>query len=136
MVTDDERRDVARKLREFSHFVTISYGKWFELVERAIGTWGDDELLPDEFEYDAEYQDEYMSRLADLIDPQERTCRIFQAYGDESEELHHLMEEIACTPEDTVACICQSCGHEFRYERMVRPRYCPNCDARNVAEVD
>lgn len=76
------------------------------------------------------------SVLADLIEPQERTFRILQAYGDESEELHRLMEEIACTPEDTVACICQSCGHELRHERMVRPRYCPNCGARNVAEVD
>ena len=62
----------------------------------------------------------------------ERTCRILQAYGDESEELDHRMEEIAGTPEDTVACICQSCGHEFRYDRMVHPRFCPNCGARAV----
>ena len=73
-----------------------------------------------------------IAMLADLIEPQERTCRILQAYGDESEELDHRMEEIAGTPEDTVACICQSCGHEFRYDRMVRPRFCPHCGARVV----
>lgn len=62
----------------------------------------------------------------------ERTCRILQAYGDESAELDYLMDEIAGTPEDTVACICQSCDHEFRYDRRLRPKFCPNCGAKVV----
>lgn len=123
MKISEERREVARKLRE----LTVCDGVDAFDIAKALRL---------EAVSRTEYDTESVRRLADLIEPRERVCRIFQAYGDESEELHHLMEEIACTPEDTVACICQSCGHEFRYERMVRPRYCPNCDARNVAEVD
>ena len=71
--------------------------------------------------------------FADCYVVRERVCRILQAYGDDSEELDNCMEEIVSTPEDTVACICQSCGHEFRYDRMVRPEFCPNCGAKVVS---
>lgn len=130
MPTDNERREVARKLRELASENQGTLGsmrKMQEVMTQAQKITGTMHLPS---------VAHVLERYADLIEPQERTCRIFQAYGDEGEELDHRMEEIAGTPEDTVACICQSCGHEFRYERMVRPRFCPNCGARNVTEVD
>ena len=121
MPTSDERREVAEKLRRAS---ACGEGISCCAVDRVLGLRYDEDYFGDVFTCES------VRNLADLIDPQERTCRILQAYGDESEELDHRMEEIAGTPEDTVACICQSCGHEFRYDRMVRPRFCPHCGAR------
>lgn len=139
MPTDEERREVARKMRREAD-------EWRKTFEKYPDITGDidcgdvDAIMQDAMRFcgidGKTTADAVFDRLADLIDPQERTCRISQAYGDEGEELDRCMDEIACTPEDTVACICQSCGHEFRYERMVRPRFCPHCGARNVTEVD
>lgn len=127
MASSDERREVAERLRNEGRALTaIDMG-----VELASLTLDDAIGI----EHNATWE-ECFDRLADLIEPQERTCRILQAYGDESEELDHRMEEIAGTPEDTVACICQSCGHEFRYDRMVRPRFCPHCGCRVVSHDD
>lgn len=57
----------------------------------------------------------------------ERTCHVRQPYFDSDDELEELMENIACTPEDTVVCICDDCKHNWRYDRGIRPNYCPNC---------
>lgn len=62
----------------------------------------------------------------------ERTCKVRQAYFDSDNELHEIMEGIAFSPEDTVACICEACGHDWRYDRGIRPNYCPNCGAKVV----
>ena len=71
--------------------------------------------------------------LADLIEPEpERTCHVKQAYFDDCSDLDNLMEGIAFSPEDTVACICDSCGVDWRYDRGIRPNYCPNCGAKVV----
>ena len=124
--SDEKRREVAENLRYLADYPgePILYAEQFRDVLL-------DELGVDRWDHSGAFE-----KLADLIEPQERTCRILQAYGDESEELDHRMEEIAGTPEDTVACICQSCGHEFRYDRMVRPRFCPHCGCRVVSHDD
>ena len=60
----------------------------------------------------------------------ERTCHVKQAYFHNCSELDNLMEGIAFSPEDTVACICDSCGMDWRFDRGIRPNYCPNCGAK------
>lgn len=71
------------------------------------------------------------SRLADLIDP---TCHMSCEYGSGDDETDEYMEEIAFTPEDTVACHCHTCDTVFRYDRGIIPNYCPNCGARVVRD--
>lgn len=53
------------------------------------------------------------------------TCSIESWY--DNEELEKLQDEVACTPEDTFAYRCTECGHKFRYDRGIKPRYCPWC---------
>ena len=125
MATSEERREVARKMRGITPIELFGYESLYDGICNAVARCIGFDKKPDSV-------GDFIDRLADLIEPQERTCCILQAYGDESEELDHCMEEIASTPEDTVACICQSCGHEFRYDRMVRPMFCPNCGAKVV----
>lgn len=60
------------------------------------------------------------------------TCKVRQSYFDDDDELSELMEGIAFSPEDTVACICDTCKHDWRYDRGIRPNYCPNCGAKVV----
>ena len=69
--------------------------------------------------------------LADLIDP---TCHMSCKYGSGDDETDEYMEEIAFTPEDTVACHCHTCDTVFRYDRGIIPNYCPNCGARVVRD--
>lgn len=69
----------------------------------------------------------FFNRLADLIDP---TCHMSWEYGNGDDETDEYMDEIACTPEDTVACHCHECGWVFRFERGIVPNYCPSCVAR------
>lgn len=71
------------------------------------------------------------NRLADLIDP---TCHMSCEYGSGDDETDEYMEEIAFTPEDTVACHCHTCDTVFRYDRGIIPNYCPNCGARVVRD--
>ena len=71
------------------------------------------------------------NRLADLIDP---TCHMSCEYGSGDDETDEYMEEIAFTPEDTVACHCHTCDTVFRYDRGIIPHYCPNCGARVVRD--
>ena len=63
---------------------------------------------------------------------QELTCNVKQAYLHDCGDLDNLMENIAFSPEDTVACICDSWGMDFRLDRGIRPNYCPNCGAKVV----
>ena len=71
------------------------------------------------------------SRLADLIDP---TCHMSWEYGNGDDDTNEYMDNIAFTPEDTVACHCRACGEVFRYDRGIVPNYCPNCGARVVRD--
>lgn len=142
--TSDERREVAERLRQLPADVLPEMRKWENeglFIEPSLGDEVDysqiHNIVLDCFSAEHMHPEDYEelhNRLADLIEPQERTCRMLQAYGDDSDEIERRMEEIVCTPEDTVACICQSCGHEFRYDRMVRPKYCPNCGRKVVSE--
>lgn len=43
-------------------------------------------------------------------------------------------ENIAYSPEDTWAYECDGCGWEFRYDRGIKPKYCPNCGRKAEEE--
>ena len=62
----------------------------------------------------------------------ERTCRMVSAF--DTDELEHEQDNISFSPEDTLAYRCDGCEFDFRYERGLYPRYCPNCGARVVDE--
>ena len=109
------RQEVAKKLRENS--TTHTTEEVYVALLNCIGITYDYANL--------------LNRLADLIDP---TCHMSCEYGSGDDETDEYMEEIAFTPEDTVACHCHTCDTVFRYDRGIIPNYCPNCGARVVRD--
>lgn len=121
MPTNDERRDVAARLRNYENLRESFRESPICAFLDALGV---------------EYLDwkGVCNRLAELIEPEpERTCTVRQAYFDSDDELYELMDCISSSPEDTVACICDSCGIDWRYDRCIRPNYCPNCGSKVIA---
>lgn len=57
--------------------------------------------------------------LADLIEPEERTCHMRDTSWDDGQ----------CT----WGCICSECGAKHEHERSGWMNFCPNCGARVVA---
>lgn len=57
-------------------------------------------------------------RLADLIEPEERTCRMRDANWDDGQ----------CT----WGCICSKCGAKHEHEHSGWMNFCPNCGAKVV----
>lgn len=102
MPTNDERREVAARLRRLSGHREVDK----EFVHEALGL------------YMGECVDGYdpvsVSKLADLIEPEERTCRM-EPTGDGS-------------------VVCSACRTEYTsrwlHEGEYVERYCPNCGAR------
>ena len=87
-------------------------------------------------EWDGHTPDQAIERIGKLTrHVPERTCHVKQAYFHDCSDLDNLMECIAFSPEDTVACICDSCGMNWRYDRGIRPNYCPHCGAKVVEVV-
>lgn len=106
MPTNDERREVAAKLREL-------VADWFDdgefydrgEVEDVLGLATDD---------GAWYEAAGVRRLADLIEPEELTCRM--------------------EPTGDCSVVCSACRTEYTsrwlHEGEYVERYCPNCGAR------
>lgn len=104
MPTNDERREVAARLRRLSGHREVDK----EFVHEALGL------------YMGECVDGYdpvsVSKLADLIEPEERTCRIYDTD-------HEFEDSIRC----------DACQMTFR--RPWQPfKFCPNCGAKVVSE--
>lgn len=110
MPTNDERREVADGLRrqvkrlgpqmdahEFAHYGADVIDAYSEL------RW-----------------DQMMLRLADLIEPEERTCHMRDASWDDGQ----------CT----WGCICSECGAKHEHERSGWMNFCPFCGAKVVKE--
>ena len=84
-------------------------------------------------EWDGHTPDQAIERIGKLTrHVPERTCHVKHAYFNDCSDIDNLMEGIAFSPEDTVACICDSCGMNWRFDRGIRPNYCPNCGAKVV----
>ena len=110
MISDKERREVARKLRS--------------LDERIDGV----PLLCTKQEHDAMAlcairavvgKGDIFHLLADLIEPQERTCKIEGTYEDEYGIYDHL-----------------TCGHVAMRQWPEPTSYCPHCGAEVVRSED
>lgn len=56
----------------------------------------------------------------------ERICKLETDYDE--------LEVIAYSPEDTWAYKCSACDLSFRYDRGIKPNYCPICGAKVVDE--
>ena len=103
MINDKQRREAARGIRQF---LSVSPNKraWdndgLQTVGRLIGTSVGENILV---------------RLADLIEPQERTCKIEGTYDDEYGIYDHL-----------------TCGHVAMRQWPEPTRYCPSCGAEVV----
>ena len=100
MPTNDERRKVARRLRYVAEHGAPEWATTACCIAECIGEddyplWN--EIVP------------LFSKLADLIEPEERTCYIEHVDADS----FYL-----------------SCGHEA--DGYISPNYCPACGARVV----
>ncbi len=101
MPTNDERREVAVKLRDMACRMNPSWPALMDLLKcpgRAVA----------------------VQYLADLIEPEERTCRMHDANWDGGR----------CT----WGCICSECGAKHEHERGGWMNFCPNCGAKVIQE--
>ena len=125
MPTNDERREIAARLRELPD-IPSEMGTW-EGGLMFIEPSRDDEAdysqihkvllgcLPADLMHPCDYE-ELHARLADLIEPEERTCRIYDTD-------HEFEDSIRCS----------ACQMTFR--RPWQPfKFCPNCGARVVVQ--
>lgn len=56
----------------------------------------------------------------------ERTCKMETDYDE--------LEVVAYSPEDTWVYKCSACDWSFRYDRGIKPNYCPICGRKVVGE--
>ena len=103
MPTNDERREVAENLRNMCICGCRYKEEFYDLlVETVMRAWDFHEFS------------DVADRLADLIEPEERTCRM-EPTGDGS-------------------VVCSACRTEYTsrwlHEGEYVERYCPNCGAR------
>lgn len=128
MPTNRERRGVAARLRELPIDMPSEMDKWEEdglFIEPSI----DDEVdysqihhvllgcFPADHMHPCDYE-ELHARLADLIEPEERTCYMRDASWDDGQ----------CT----WGCICSECGAKHEHKRSGWMNFCPNCGAKVV----
>ena len=125
MITDKERHEVAKKLRELPIDVYEVEGQW---KTEGISTDCHDqtdyylihdvllECLPAEYMHPGDYE-ELHERLADLID--RPTCEMAECSIDHGSRSWGMR--------------CSRCGTEFEHERPAYGwRYCPKCGAMVV----
>lgn len=117
--TNDERREVAARLREDA---SCSERSTRFVVESYLGIEYDGTDV-----YEESYKSESLLHLADLIDP---TCEF-----EESVENDELLIRVVSIY------FCRACGHGTLVERPVSgpaepPHYCSNCGNRLVSDDD
>lgn len=113
MVTSEERREVAHRLRDYARFVPRSGSAWIELVERAIGTFGDKATGIGCFEVDRDREpDDDMMRLADLIEPQKITEDTSDGYHTFRQLYYQRMMLFAVLVQEHKDCAWKTRNHE------------------------
>ncbi|WP_302755084.1 hypothetical protein [Collinsella intestinalis] len=105
MPTNDERREVAENLRNMCICGCRYKEEFYDLlVETVMRAWDFHEFS------------DVADRLADLIEPEERTCRV-------------IMKWDGLDGRDPV---CSECGTYFDDKKWHEQKFCPNCGARVV----
>lgn len=109
MPTNDERREVAARLRHVAKHGAPEWGTTACCIAECIGEdsyplWDGSEPL--------------FSKLADLIEPEERTCRV-------------TMKWDGLDGRDPV---CSKCGAYFDDKKWHEQKFCPNCGAKVVQQ--
>lgn len=105
MPTNDERREVARRLRDNAG----QKPGW-------VIPWA---AFNDAYEHEGA---ELLNRLASLIEPEELTCRLT------------ILTSINIGSSPIVVYVCSECQRAITYDRYCPMHFCPNCGAKVVGE--
>lgn len=137
MPTDKERREVAARLRELPD-IPSEMGTWeggLMFIEPSRADEADYSqihkvlfgCLPADLMHPCDYE-ELHARLADLIEPEERTCRNIadESYREFGEPFK--CSECGADPHDGENFFCGFSSGEYDW------RFCPNCGARVVQQ--
>lgn len=118
--TDDERREVAENLRNMCGCGCRDAEEFNELLNDTVMRAWDFHDFHD-----------VANRLADLIEPEERTCRCgVKTIGQVFPDGFDFDGEYT-----TVYIFPLSCGHEVRSLTNRIPRFCPSCGAKVVSDA-
>lgn len=138
MTSNDERREVAARLREIDFdWVSESSARLLSKIEQALGLWAEKSTNCEGV----------ANRLADLIEPEGRTCRFIPEnihwYFDEND---NEIETEEGHPDGSMECSCSKCGYPMLSDEggwfdeeegphggiVYKPRFnfCPNCGSR------
>ena len=126
MPTDDERREVAAELRELAK----DYEKvpaWDVIAAGELPAPIDDAFMACGLGR-AVYATEIFGRLADLIEPEKRTCRNIANKNDREFGAPFICSECGADPHDAESYFCGFSNGEHDW------RFCPNCGAKVVEE--
>ena len=126
--TSEERREVAARLRSAAKTDSGSPDYLWNHLEIAVNGWRFGDVIDDSYVFD----NSVLERLADLIDPQERTCHPKGDWKPVSQT--QKARRLVC-----------DCGYELGVDRKDAapfdlsimcelPNFCPNCGARLVGE--
>lgn len=111
MPTNDERREVAARLRELAEDYDEKVPAWSVIASGYLPTPIDDVFMACGLGR-AVHATEICGRLADLVEPEERTCRNLGAYGGFEcsicEFKERQLSEMECEPHDWF--FCPNCG--------------------------
>lgn len=115
MPTNDERREVAARIRALREHAWDE-SSVFDLLGCAVEECGLDDA------------DQLFAHLADLIEPEERTCkRGVEMFS------HAYPNEIVCDSDCVSTYVFPlTCGHEVELLKNEWPNYCPVCGAKVV----
>lgn len=109
MTSDKERREIARRLRAAAKTKSHGADYLWRRLEIAVNGWRYGDAINDSYTFD----NDVLSRLADLIDP---TCSMADCEWDNGER--------------TWGCVCSACGAHIEHTRGCFLDYCPHCGAR------
>lgn len=122
--TDAERTEMAQAIRGIDMSdEPLDSARLLMEISRAVGTFEPWEGKPPHalppYEWHVERCRRLQDRLADLIEPEEWTCRVVSSRYEEEEGCYILLTEL-------------SCGHTV--QGFCTPRYCEDCGAKVVQD--
>lgn len=124
----------------------IEYDGWFYLPkpkERII-VYGEPEITRTENGYkvksSADVVDDAVRKWGEELGEyaMQRICEIWNSRAERTCEMEtswEIRDELGITdaPEDTWGYMCSKCGDSFRYDRGIKPNYCPSCGRKVTA---